>query len=584
MPERGFLPALAERLERLRLSFAGQRGALALAIVGLLCGLLAGTVMLAFRALIELAHTLLLPHGQVDEFAALSRPWRFALPAAGALLITALFALGRGGRLRVGVVHVMERLAYFEGNMPFRHAVLQFFGSAVALAAGLSVGREGPAIHLGAASGSLLGQRLRFPNNSIRTLVACGTAAAIAASFNTPLAGVVFAMEVVMMEYTIAGFVPVILAAVSGASLNRLVYGTAPAFLVPQVPLASLWELPWIVATGVVIGAFAALFIVLLRGVMRIAGNRPWWVGFIAAGLLGGGCGMVLPQVMGLGYDSVNRILVGDYGLGLLAAIAALKMVATATVIGAGLPGGLIGPTLVIGSAAGGLLGLIGAHWAPVGVSHIALYAMLGMGAMMGATLRAPLAALVALLELTGNPNLILPGMLAIVAATLTTSELFRLESVFVVQMRELGLDYAHDPIAQHLRRTGVAAVMSRSFRCAPAIVSVPEAAALLAGTPHWIIVEQGESVRRVLLPASDLARHLDTIDDPDARLDLLEIPGKRQPLASIHPQATLHEARQLLQREQIDALCVERPIAPLATRIFGVLTRADIEAAYPQR
>lgn len=564
------------RLERLRLRLAGQHGALVLAGLGLASGLAAGAVTIAFRAVIEAAQGLMAPRG----FDMLAADLRLALPIIGALLaIAVIAALGRA-RLRTGVVHVIERLAYNEGQLPFRNAALQFVAGALVLIFGLALGREGPSIHLGAASGSLLGQWVRIPHNSLRTLVGCGAAAAIAASFNMPLAGVVFAMEVVLMEYTIDGFTPVILAAVSGAALGHLAYGDAPAFLVPQLTLHSLWELPYIIAMGVTIGAFAAAFIMLVRTLTRITRSWSWWLRMLIAGVLIGGCGMAVPQVMGIGYDTVNLALVGKYAVGTLVAIAAVKLVATGIGIGAGLPGGLIGPTLVMGATAGGVLGYIGTSLAPANVSEVGLYAMLGMGAMMGATLQAPLAALLALLELTGNPNIILPGMLAIVSASLAAKEVFHCESIFAMQMRELGLDHSNDPVAQQLRRIGVSAVMSREFRTAPPRLPATAAAELLEGMPQWIIVSKDDS--RILLPAAALARHLEA--DPAGEVDLLDIPAHRRSLVPIHPEATLQAGLDAMARANAEALYVELPVGLLESRILGVLTREQIEASYRYR
>ena len=200
-------------LDRLRLRLASVDALLLLAVLGLLVGLLAGGVTLAFRLLVEDIQSAFLSHP--EDYEALGWQARLLIPLAGGILVgTVLHFLSHEQRA-VGIVHVMERLNYHEGHLPLRNIFVQFFGAAVSIISGHSVGREGPSVHLGAGSGSVLGQALRLPNNSIRTLVACGAAAAIAASFNTPLAGVIFAMEVILLEYTISGFVPVILAAVS---------------------------------------------------------------------------------------------------------------------------------------------------------------------------------------------------------------------------------------------------------------------------------------------------------------------------------------------------------------------------------
>ncbi|MDX2300972.1 MAG: chloride channel protein, partial [Xanthomonadaceae bacterium] len=309
--------------------------------------------------------------------------------------------------------------------------------------------REGPAVHLGAAAGSLLGQRAGLDGRDLRTLVGCGVAAAIAATFNTPLAGVVFAMEVVLMEYSLAGFLPVIVAAVAGAAVGQLAFGDALSLPVGTLPAAGVRELPAVVAAGVVLGTLAATFSGLL---LRIAGTTrpwPWPARLFAGGLATAAAGLVMPEVMGLGYDTIARAVAGDYGAGPLLAIAVLKLLATAAAIGCGLPGGLIGPTLVMGAAAGGVLGMAGAVLAPALVPAPGLCALLGAGAMMGATLQAPLAALTALFEMTGNPHVVLPGMLAIVTACLVSRELHGRDSIFHAQMRAAGLRY-HAPGLAH--------------------------------------------------------------------------------------------------------------------------------------
>ncbi len=154
-------------------------------------------------------------------------------------------------------MRMFKRLHNHQGRLPLFNLGLQFFAGAIALLSGQSVGREGPAVHLGAGTASQLGQWLKLPNNSLRTLVGCGVAAAISASFNTPMAGVVFAMEVILMEYSIAGFVPVILASVTGAAVAQATFGNAPAFSVAPLQMSSLSELPLIIFCGLIICWFS---------------------------------------------------------------------------------------------------------------------------------------------------------------------------------------------------------------------------------------------------------------------------------------------------------------------------------------
>ena len=569
-------------LDHLRLRLARAEALPLLSLLGILTGVLAGGVILLFRLSIEQVQGMLLPGGASENFEALAPHWRFLLPLGGALVLGLLFQLLRQDQRQVGVVHVMERLTYHQGHLPWQNAVAQFVGAFGAIASGNSVGREGPAIHLGAVNGSLLGQWLKLPHNSVRILVACGVAAAIGASFNTPLAGVIFAMEVVMMEYTIVSFTPVILAAVSATVLTRLIYGSAPAFDVPALQLASMAELPFVLVSGLIIGTLGALFIHLLRHFTTLLSGWPIWLRMTLAGGVGGLCALLVPEVMGVGYDTVNTALLGKYALTTLFAIALVKLLATTATLGLGLPGGLIGPTLVVGATAGGALGLAAAQLFPDSTSTPGLYAMIGMAAMMGGTLQAPLAALMAMLELTANPNLLLPGMLAVIAATMTSSELFRRGPIFVELLRARGLDYRNDPVAQSLRRLSVYGVMNRSVVLSDRHLSPHQVEELLAKNPKWVLIrEEEEKLPRNLMPAAELARYMEGQTKGAEPVDLLAIPALRLQASPVAFQATLQEGWELLQRRESEALYVVRDTLTRQPTIFGILSRADIEANY---
>lgn len=233
---------ISKALENLRLRTSRPDALIQLAVLGTLAGLLTGLVIISFRLLIETAQRSFLPYGDPENYEGLTANYRILLPIAGAILIAAIFKLFAKKNLSVGVSHVMERLSYHQGYLTIRSLIMQYVGAAIAIISGQSLGREGPAIHLGAATSSIVGQKLGLPNNTIRTLVACGTAAAIGASFNTPLAGVIFALEVVMMEYTLASFLPVILSAVSATAITRAVFGHEVVFSVPNFQLTNLLD------------------------------------------------------------------------------------------------------------------------------------------------------------------------------------------------------------------------------------------------------------------------------------------------------------------------------------------------------
>ncbi len=553
-----------------------------LALLAVAVGLLTGTVILVFRAAVDflLAHWLL-PAGP-ESFEALSGIERFILPVTGAAIIGLLISRLPPGDRRVGVVHVMERLSRHQGHLPIRNALVQFFGGILALVSGQSGGREGPAVHLGAASASQLGQLLNLPNNSIRTLVACGTAAAIAGSFNTPIAGVIFAMEVVMMEYTIGSFIPVIIASVVTTVMTQYFFGAAPAFTVAPLTMESLLEIPYIMLAGVLVAGVASLFIVTVQAFARL---NPWpfWVRALAAGALTGTAAQLAPEIMGVGYDTVNAVMLGNVALVSLLLIVVLKLITSAAAVGMGLPVGLIGPTFVIGAALGGVLGYVGNLLHPeTGISE-GLYVMLGMTAMMAAVLQAPLAALMAVLELTANPNLMLPAMVIIVVATLITTVVFKQKSVFLSTLDTLGLKYPPDPVTLHLQRAGVASIMNRDLVRLDNRCSIEDAKRSLSAQPLWVVVETAPGEVRCMLRASDLRVHLDTLEGSDGdlddrQIDLLEIPGERLDVANLDYRATLAEAQAVLKELDTEAVCIRRTTAPMIETVVGVVTQLDID------
>jgi len=565
---------VSRHLDNLRLRLAARRAPWELALLGILSGLMAGVVMVAFRLVTEIPQITFLDSNH-ENYEALSAVWLLLLPTFGGLTVGLLFHWLRPADQAVGVVHVMERLAYGEGHLPIKNAGVQFFSAALCIVSGQSVGREGPAVHIGSACCSWMGQRLRLPDNSIRVLVGCGTAGAIAAAFNTPLAGVIFAMEVILVEYTLASFTPIILAAASATTVAYWSFGPAPVFQVPALSLGALDHLWYVVAMGVAIGILSTVFVRLLVFFSWRLTTQPVWLRMMLAGTSTGILALWAPQIMGIGYDTVNAIFLGELGLQLLLVVLLCKLLATSLGLGFGLPGGVIGPTLMLGALAGGVVGTLVTLNDPQHTSSPALYAMLGMGAMMGATLNAPLAALTALLELTANPYIILPAMLAIVTAELTCHHGFHTPSVFLKLMEVRGLEYSSNPISQFLRRLGVTHVMDRGFAQFPRHVNRHQLEQSLTAGVHWI---QSYEDSRHLLISADLQRFLATEPATVEELDLNELPLPRIAIATISAQATLEGALRKMEQHQVSALGV---VSHWGTRVLGIITREAIERSY---
>jgi CIC family chloride channel protein len=567
---------LNQRAETLRDRLAGGNSLPQLTLLGLLTGIIAGAVIVVFRWMVEIPLGYLLP-GNFENFEATSSIVHFGLPFAGAIVLGVIMQCVDKRHHATSIGHVIDRLENHQGRMPIGNVVTQFFGGATCLLSGQSVGREGPAVHLGAGSGSLLGQWLNLPANCLRPLAGCGVAAAIAACFNTPMAGVIFAMEVVIMEYTIAGFIPVTLAAVAGATITRLAFGSEIAFINAQSVMGNLRELPMMVLVGLVVAVFAASYIKLHGASCRWALHRPIAVRFALAGLFTGICALWIPQIMGVGYDTINSALTGEIGVALLLAIAVTKLFATAVSLGVGMPGGVVGPLLFIGACVGGAVGSAAQLLMPGAASDTGFYVILGMGAMMGATLNAPLAAMIAILELTYNPNIIFPSMIVVIAACLATRWGFNCDGLFQHVLRIQGKFRHTDVLEQVLSRTGVRELMDRHLVVTRPEISNAEAQQLLARDPHWILL--GETQQ--LLQAADLRAYLQQtrlLTQPDI-INLQEIPGCRYELARIGADANLFEALELMNRLQIDALWVES--LSDAHQPLGIISRTKIGDYY---
>lgn len=553
-----------------------------LTLLGFFAGIGAALVIVAFRLCIELPLGLWLPGGS-EDFESLPPAWRFALLVGGGLAIGLLLQWLPANLRQLSVGHVIDRMHNHQSRIPLGNMLVQFAGGVLCLLTGQSVGREGPAVHLGGAIGSQLGQWIKVPHNSLRTLVGCGVAAAIAASFNTPIAGVIFAMEVILMEYSIIGFLPVLMASVSGAAVSQMVFGTEPAFALAPVEMTSLWELPYMALTGLVIAAFAAAYIHLHLNFNRLR-HWPIVLRSTLAGLFTGVVALFLPQVMGLGYDTVGDALQGSIGIGLLSAIVIAKLLTATASIGLGQPGGLIGPIFMIGACLGGVMGLSAAWLFPESGTTPGFYVMLGMGGLVAAVLNAPLAGVTAVLELTCNPNIIFPCMLVIVVACVTTRQVFRCDGIFMSLLSANNNPIHRAPLQQMLDRVGVRSIMDTSFVATGYEISYSAAHSLLQGQPRWLVAEElGRSA--FLLPAADLATYLgsapDAIAAEEALIDLREIPARRQRLTPVHQQASLYEAHRRLTRDEIEALYVERPSAPLLSPVLGIITLPMIENYY---
>ncbi|MDX3774664.1 chloride channel protein [Chromatiaceae bacterium AAb-1] len=449
------LPLLQRRL-------AFPQTSLQLCLLGMLGGLIAALLIILFRLSIIALQLLFLE--QSDDFSSVRAEIRWLLPLGGAMLIALLAWITGYRHYRLGIPFVIHRIKLKYGIMPFRNTLNQFFGGVLALTSGFSVGREGPSVHLGAYGASTVGRYLQLPCNSIRILAGCGIAAGISASFNTPLAAVIFVMEVVLREYKVHVFIPVMLASVAGAVLTQSVFGTDRELALLEITSLSGWHLPYLVLCGIVFGAVSFIFNSNMMRTIRLFRNWPLFLRLLLAGAITAAIGYIIPHAMGAESGAIHyAVNMPDAPLVLLAIFAG-KMLLTIAALGLGVPGGVIGPIFGIGIVLGTLLSVI-PTWLGGDHAIAGTYAVLGMAGLMAASLHAPLAALVAVMELSYNPHIIMPAMLVIVTAYVTGVQFFNNKSLFLLQLDFMQMPYKLAPADDVLQKVGVLALLDTQYQ-----------------------------------------------------------------------------------------------------------------------
>lgn len=460
MTSRLFSPA--DLLLRLRRILRNDQ--LILSVLSLIIGLIAGALVVGFREGILFFHNQFFnaPNERLFVYAA-------ALPWWQLLLVTTLGGLAVGLLIRFimpnarpqGVADVIEASALKGGRMSLTVGIRAAVVNALSIGVGASVGREGPAVHLGAAAAAGVAKALHLTRTLTRTLLGCGVAAAVAASFNAPIAGALFAGEVVIGHYALKTFVPVVIASVAGTALSRTYYGDFPAFVLPPHAIGSYLELPAFVLLGVLAGFVATI---LLRGIFKaqdVANTLPVpaWAHPALAGFVVGGIALVLPQVLGVGYGATDAALSGEMALGLLVAVLVGKVLATVVCLGFGFGGGIFSPSLMIGAMLGGAYGIVVMGLFPAVTIGIGGYTLIGMGAVAGAALGAPISTTLIIFEMTGDYELTLGVMLAVVVSTAITRQ-FLGANFFTMQLAQRGLDLKGGFESQILRAGQIADVM----------------------------------------------------------------------------------------------------------------------------
>ena len=401
------------------------------------------------------------------------------IPAIGGLIVGPLIYFFAREAKGHGVPEVMEAVALKGGRIRPVVAVVKSLASSITIGSGGSVGREGPIVQIGSALGSSLGQKLGLSDDRIRNLVACGAAGGIAATFNAPIAGVVFALEIILGEFSVRYFSSVVVSAVTASVIGRAVFGDVPAFNIPfEYGISSIWEFAFYPILGVAAALVGVAFVRLLywsEDVFEKWKAVPEWVQPMIGGLLLGGIALAypsitgiswerMPQIYNVGYDVIESALASQLTLGVVLVLLVLKMVATSLTLGSGGSGGVFAPGLFMGAMFGVAFEITVSNIFPGIAAPAGAYALVGMGAVFAATAHAPLTAVLILFELTGDYQIMLPLMLTVVIATLVSQKLLKGESIYSLKLTRRGVHLQRGRDVDVLQGVLVNEVMTRDL------------------------------------------------------------------------------------------------------------------------
>ena len=423
-----------------RLKSLGQFYMLLAAVV---VGVVGGYGAIAFRYLIHWLQDIAWLHSALENGSLAELPWYWILiiPAVGGLIagaITDRWAPEAGGH---GVPEVMEAVALRGGRIRLRVLFAKLFASAATIASGGSVGREGPIVQIGASAGSSIGQMLGLNTRRMRTLVGCGAAAGISATFNAPVAGAFFAVEILMGDFGVPQFSPIVVSSVIATVVSRHYLGDSPTFDIPEYSLNHSGELIAYVVLGLVAAVVGVVFIRSLDWAEERFERMPTSLPVKAAfgGAMLGTLALAFPGVLGVGYDEINHALAGESSGRYLVILLVAKMAAVCITLASGGSGGVFAPSLFMGAAAGGAVGAAAQALIGVDIAEPGAYALVGMGAMVAATTHAPVMAILVIFELTGDYRIILPLMLSCIIATVLASALHR-DSIYTAKLTRRGV------------------------------------------------------------------------------------------------------------------------------------------------
>ncbi|MCG6950680.1 MAG: chloride channel protein [Acidobacteria bacterium] len=547
-------------------------------LVAIAIGLLGGLGAVGFRECIRLFQVVAWHTDKVtlDYIRQLPNWWKIASPAVGGLIVGAIIVRFAAEAKGHGVPEVMEAVALHGGRIRPRVVIAKLVASGVCIASGGSVGREGPIVQIGSAIASSIGQWLHVGERRMRTLVGCGAAAGIAATFNAPVAGALFAVEIILGDFGVTQFSPIVISSVTATVVSRHFLGDFPAFEVPAYSLVSANELFAYGALGIIAGLLAVVFVRALYGAedlfdsLRIPAILKPALGGVLIGLIA----IRYPEIFGVGYEAINEALTEDLAWHLLLMLVMVKIVAVSLTIGSGGSGGIFAPSLFIGAMAGGAVGtVVHSMWPELSGSPGA-YSLVGMGAVVAAGTHAPITAIVMIFELTSDYKIILPLMISCIIATLFATRVQK-ASIYTLKLLRRGVDIRGGYSANVLAHLSVGDAMRSEYAEAGRAEKLMPVISRFVERPGDSVLVTDSDRRLLGVITIDDIRPLMTDPESVRGLVIAEDMMRTEGYPVFRPEDPLDEVMRRFGRYRFTAPVVDKG------RVVGALWPQDVIEAY---
>jgi chloride channel protein, CIC family len=568
----------SQKYGKLLLNYFQTSEAIFLLFFATLIGVGGGFGAILFRWMISLFQDLFFGQGQ-HLLSFLGPYYVIIIPATGGIIVGIIVYLFASEAKGHGVPEVMLAVAAGGSKIRPRVAAVKALVSSICIGSGGSVGREGPIVQISSALGSTIGQIFQLSEDKKRILIACGAAGGIAATFNAPLAGIFFGLEVILREYGTRYFSSVVLSAVTATVISRTFLGSSPAFITPSYGLLNSYDIVFYFILGLLAAVTGWFFIKALYKCEDIfdAIKMPTYLKPAIGGLLLGIIGLYFPQIFGVGYPSIEKTLNGQLGPMLVFGLIGLKIIATSLTLGSGGSGGVFAPSLFIGAMLGSSFGSF-LHFIFPGISiSPGAYAMVGMAAVFAGAAQAPISAILILFEMTGDYKIILPLMITCVISTLVVKWISK-DSIYTLKLSRRGIDILKIKNEDLMENITVSEVMFKNVVTVSDTSTVREAGLLVKSTTH-----------RGFPVLDNLGRLKGIISHQDINAALKEGNGDK-PVAEImttdllfcYPEESLRNALEKMGERDIGRLPVVEHDDP--EHLIGLITRKGIISGYNLR